>query len=677
MIETTPKPLILVVDDEPRILDSIRDLLDENFEVVATTDAREALHLLRGSAFVAILVDQRMPGLTGDQFLSRAQSLSDAARILITGYADISAVIRAVNDGQIFTYVSKPWEPAELRGTVLKAVAHTRKLLQRKEAEELVAKQQQELAQSEAAFRQQTKLLQSILDSMGDGVVVTDESGKTLLLNPAARHMLGPREEMPQDQWSSTYGLYAPATRAPYPPEDLPIARALRGEIVEAQELYICNDCRPEGAFISVSGQPLKDDNGKTIGGVAVVRDITGAKRSRDLLKIAKDEAERANQAKSEYLSRMSHELRTPLNSILGFAQLLELDALSPNQRDSVAYIMKGGQHLLSLINEVLDLARIEAGRLSLSPESVQVQEVIEDALAFVRPMAQQNKIEIRFDRAADGGKNVKADQQRLRQVLLNLLSNAVKYDREGGRVKVWCELRKDGFLRISISDTGHGISAKQQERLFQPFERVCDETKGIEGTGLGLALSRGLMEAMEGRIGVESEVGQGSTFWIELEEADRPNDAFVIPQAEPSGEEAIPYLQPRTVLYIEDNQANFRLMERIVSHRSELHLIGADRGQLGLDAARMHHPDLILLDLHLPDISGREVLERLIKDERTSGIPVVVVSADATPGQIDRLRAAGALSYLTKPLDVASMLMLFDSVFTESVSPMHSSSKH
>ena len=407
----------------------------------------------------------------------------------------------------------------------------------------------------------------------------------------------------------------------------------MRGEIVESQELYICNDCRPDGAFISVSGQPLKDDNGKTIGGVAVVRDITAAKHSQDLLRNAKEEAERANHAKSEYLSRMSHELRTPLNSILGFAQLLELDPLGPGQRDSVAHIMKGGQHLLSLINEVLDLARIEAGRLSLSSEAVQVQDVIEDAVAFVRPIAQQGNIEIRFDRASGEEPYAKADQQRLRQVLLNLLSNAVKYNKDCGRVDVWCEPREEAILRISIRDTGYGISEKQQEKLFQPFERVGDQTMGIEGTGLGLALSRGFMEAMEGRVGVESEIGRGSTFWIELKEADRPDDLFNIPQDEPNAEEAIPYLQPRTVLYIEDNQANFRLMERIVSRRRDLRLIGADRGQLGLEAARTHVPDLVLVDLHLPDISGREVLEHLINDERTSGIPVVVVSADDTPG--------------------------------------------
>jgi PAS domain S-box-containing protein len=663
MTGTAGKTPILVVDDEPRILDSIRDLLEESFEVVTSTDAREALEVLRNSQFAVILADQRMPGLTGDQFLARAQELSDATRILVTGYADIAALIRAVNDGQIFTYVPKPWKPAELRVTVFKAAAHTQALIKRKQAAETVTRQQEVLAQSEAAFRQQTKVLQSILDSMGDGVIVTDENGKTLLLNPAARRMLGPRKEMPQDERSS--GYFAPETMAPYPSGELPIARALRGETVDSMELYIRNDFRRDGAFISVSGQPLKDDEGNTRGGVAVMRDITAAKRSQDLLRKAKEEAERANHAKSEYLSRMSHELRTPLNSILGFAQILEMDALPPEQQDSVAHIMKGGQHLLSLINEVLDLARIEAGRLSLSPEPIHLREVIQEALAFVRPIAQQDNITISLDSTIDTETHVQADQQRLRQVLLNLLSNAVKYNVVGGRVDISCQPREGGVFRISVTDTGHGISEKHQERLFQPFERVGDETMGIEGTGLGLALSRGLMEAMEGRIGVESKIGQGSTFWIELKGMERPEDAIAPPSDEPGAEYASIYSQLRTVLYIEDNQANFRLMERIVAHRKGLRLIGAHRGQAGLEDARMYLPDLILLDLHLPDMSGQQVLEQLGSDSITREIPVVIVSADATPGQIDRLRAEGVLSYLTKPLDVDSILNLFDNLFT------------
>ena len=425
MTEHALRPSILVVDDEPRILDSMRDLLEESFEVVASTDGEEALQLLRTAKFTVILADQRMPGLTGDQFLAKAQEISDATRILVTGYADINALIRAVNHGQIFTYIAKPWKPAELKVTVFKAAAHARKVVEQKAAADMVARQQEALAQSEAVLRQQTKILQSILDSMGDGVIVSDQNGKMVLLNPAARQMVGPREDVPQEQWSHSYGIYCPDTMAPYPAGELPLAKALQGETVDATELYIRNSFRPDGAFISVNGRPLKDDSGKAKGGVAVIRDITAAKRSEDLLRKAKEEAERANHAKSEFLSRMSHELRTPLNSILGFAQLLEMDALSEDQQDSLAHIMKGGQHLLSLINEVLDLARIEAGRLSLSSEPIHLQEVIQEALSFVRPIAQQRNIQVRCDSTINSERYVKADQQRLRQVFLNLLLNA------------------------------------------------------------------------------------------------------------------------------------------------------------------------------------------------------------------------------------------------------------
>jgi len=662
------RPTILVVDDEPRILESLRDLLEENFEVIASGNGEEALQLLRTAKFAVILADQRMPGLTGDQFLARAQEISDATRILVTGYADINALIRAVNHGQIFTYVPKPWEPAELKVTVFKAAAHAQKVVEQKAAAETVARQQEALAQSETVLRQQTKILQSILDSMGDGVIVADESGKMVLLNPAARQMVGPPADVPQTQWSNTYGIYSPDTMEPYSYSELPLAKALQGEIVDATELYVRNSFRPEGVFVSVNGRPLKDDSGNTKGGVAVIRDITAAKRSADLLRKAKDEAERANHAKSEFLSRMSHELRTPLNSILGFAQVLEMDALTAEQQDSLAHIMKGGQHLLSLINEVLDLARIEAGRLSLSAEPIHLQEVIQEALAFVRPIAQQRNIVVRCDPTLDIERHVKADQQRLRQVFLNLLSNAVKYNVESGRVDISGEARDGGVFRISITDAGHGISEQHQERLFQPFERVGDETLEIEGTGLGLALSRGLMEAMGGRIGVDSKIGQGSTFWIELNAADRPEDALAAAVDEPYAEPRAVYSRHRTILYVEDNRANFRLMERIVAHRRELLLIGAERGRTGLEMAGKHSPDLILLDLHLPDVSGQEILDRLKNDPETAGIPVVIVSADATSGQIDRLLAAGAQSYLTKPLDIASILGLFDKTFTSNL---------
>lgn len=665
MTDLATKPTVLVVDDEPRILDAIRDLLEENFEVVTNTDARAALDVLGKASFAVILADQRMPGLMGDQFLAKARELSDATRILVTGYADISALIRAVNEGQIFTYVPKPWEPGDLKTTVLKAAFHTQEMAEQKAAAETVARQQEALARSEAAFRQQTKLLQSILDSMADGVIVENENGKMLLLNPAARQMLGPfSTQVEEGQWTEAYGLYRPDMVTPYPVDELPLARATQGETVEAVELYIRNSHRPHGAFVSVNARPLRDDRGELRGGVTVVRDITSAKRSQDLLRRAKEEAERANHAKSEFLSRMSHELRTPLNSILGFAQILEMDGLPDEQQDSVSQIMKSGQHLLGLINEVLDLARIEAGRLSLSPEPVQLQEVVDDTLASVSPLAQRQNISVIKDPNIDLDIYLMADRQRLRQVLLNLLSNAVKYNSEAGSIHIWCEERDPGVIRISVSDTGHGILEEHRQRLFKPFERVGDESAEIEGTGLGLALSRGMMEAMGGRIGFESTVGQGSTFWVELPSADRPLDAF--DAGKEATREAVPVAYARVwkVLYIEDNQANFKLMERITARRKELRLIGASGGRMGVDLARRHAPHLILLDLHLPDIPGQSILRQLKDDSATSAIPVVVVSADVTPGQIEKLLAGGARSYLTKPLDVASTLDLFDEMF-------------
>jgi len=668
MTNVEERPSVLVVDDEPRILDSIRDLLSENFDVVATSDPLAALEILNGAQFAVILADQRMPGLTGDQFLVRAQNLSDATRILVTGYTDIDALIRAVNDGQIHTYVPKPWEPAQLRVTVLKAADHCRETLRRKEAASRLAEQQAALARSEAAFRQQTKLLQSILDSMGDGVLVVDENGKMVLLNPAAEAMVGRAAfETPHSAWSESIGIYRPGTGTLYPPEELPLSRAMRGETADGVELHVRNPRHAGDLFVSVNLRPLKDDDGRSRGGVAVAHDITGRRRTQELLQRAKEEAERANRAKSEFLSRMSHELRTPLNSILGFAQLLEMTSLPSDDAEAVAQILKGGRHLLSLINEVLDVARIEAGRLSLSPEPVHLPEVIQEALDLVRPLALERSITIT---GLSGNSDfwVKADRQRLRQVLLNLLANGVKYNVDGGRIAVAVDPNGYGAIRTTVSDTGPGIAAEEREKLFLPFERLTGESLAVEGTGLGLALSKGLVEAMGGVIGVDSTVGKGSTFWFDLMAAESP--AALHPELEglagaDSGEAAA---RSVLVLYIEDNPANMALMKRLTETRPGVQLIGAPQARLGLDLARVHRPDLILLDLHLPDMSGHEVLEQLRRDPDTGTIPVVVVSADATPEQVDRLLDSGAQSYVTKPIDIGSMLGLLDSVLSDPI---------
>lgn len=658
-MEPDPKAQVLVVDDEPKILDSLCHLLEESFTVVTSGNALAALDLLRLAPFSVILADQRMPGLTGDQFLAKAQELSDASRILITGYTDIEALVRAVNQGQIHTYVSKPWDPMRLRMTVLEAARHSHELTQQKRAVEQLGQQQRALALSEAALRQQTKLLQSILGSMGEGVMVTDENGKMVLLNPAAEAMVGPQSvDVPVERRAEQFGIFWPGTNTLYPASELPLARALRGQAVDGVQLYIRNEQKPEGMHVSVNVRPLHDDDGNRGGAVAVIHDITSARRSETLLLRAKLEADRANRAKSEFLSRMSHELRTPLNSILGFAQVLEMGDLEPDEQGPVEQILKGGRHLLTLINEVLDVARIESGRMALSLEPVHVAEVMHEALDLVRPLAGQRGIAIEENPLKCG--YVLADRQRLRQVLLNLLSNAIKYNVEGGRVSVACQGREKNRVRVTVSDTGPGMSAEQREKLFHPFERLVGDSSPVEGTGLGLALSKGLVEAMKGAIGVDSAPGKGSTFWIDLVAAERPEGVWVDLDAAQLAE-PVPPAARRVVLYIEDNPANLALMERIIGLREGVSMLSAAQGRLGVDLARAHRPDLVLLDLHLPDMPGLEVLRELRAAEDTSGIPVVVVSADATSRHAQELLTAGAQFYMTKPLDVPSMLRLLD----------------
>jgi PAS domain S-box-containing protein len=383
-------------------------------------------------------------------------------------------------------------------------------------------------------------------------------------------------------------------------------------------------------------------------------------------LRTARETADTANLAKSEFLSRMSHELRTPLNAILGFGQILEMQDPGPRDSESIKHILKGGRHLLALINEVLDIARVEAGHLELSLEPVSISEVITESLDLTRPLAAQHNIQIDGDEGMSCTDYVMADRQRLKQVLINLLSNAIKYNPRGGSVIFSCRENAAGRIRIRVTDTGPGITAQDLEKLFVPFERLDAEKSGIEGTGLGLAFSKRLVEAMGGTIDVESVVGpgtlQGSTFTVELPRAEAPRaEASLSLEAAPESvsplEDKSAPTTIKTVLSIEDNASNYRLIESILSRRPGIKLLGAMQGRVGLDLAFLHHPDLILLDLHLPDIMGHEVLRQLQENPQTRDIPVVIVSADATAPQIERLLASGVRAYLTKPLDVKQLL--------------------
>jgi signal transduction histidine kinase len=378
----------------------------------------------------------------------------------------------------------------------------------------------------------------------------------------------------------------------------------------------------------------------------------------------AREAAEEANRSKSEFLSRMSHELRTPLNAVLGFAQLLEGEDLAETDHDSVKQILKGGRHLLDLINEVLDITRIETGTFQLSPEPVHAGEVLADIIELTGPLAAQANIHL-ITGAASGGcdAHVLADRQRLKQILLNLVSNAIKYNRPGGSVALSCEPAQSTGLRIKVHDTGPGIRPEHLGLLFTPFERLGAEHTGVEGTGIGLALSRRLAESMGGTLDVETTLGQGATFWVELPVVEAPVDRYVRLNGHDDLARPAPSRHSKKILHIEDNASNLRLVERILARDGDIELVSAMQGRLGLELAREHKPALILLDLHLPDITGDEVLRQLRDDPHTSGIPVVVVSADATAGQIRRLLAEGAQAYLTKPLDVAQLRDLVDAV--------------
>jgi len=392
---------------------------------------------------------------------------------------------------------------------------------------------------------------------------------------------------------------------------------------------------------------------------------VTKLRASQTALVAARDEAEQASAAKNEFLSRMSHELRTPLNAILGFGQLLETDeGLTPAQSEDVGHILRAGRHLLDLINEVLDIARIEGGGLALSLEPVGVNDVVSETLDLVGPLAAAERVELPTDLSESCRLHVRADRQRLKQVLLNLLVNAVKYNRPGGSVAVSCEPVGADRMRVSVTDTGPGIPAERADHLFTPFDRLGAEQSDIEGTGLGLALAKRLVEAMEGTIGFTTAPGAGTTFWVDLPRAETP--------AGPHVEQALARVEShdgdgdgvgRTVLYVEDNLSNLRLVEQILSRRPHVGVLAAMQGTLGLAMARDHRPDAILLDLNLPDMGGMEVLARLREHPHTRDTPVVVISADATPGQVERLLAAGAHRYLTKPFDVREFLEVLDDV--------------
>ena len=514
----------------------------------------------------------------------------------------------------------------------------------------------------------------AILNSPNFSIIATDEKGIIQLFNVGAERMLGYRadEVINRVRPSDMHDPMEVRARAMALSVELdtPIApgfealafKASRG-IEDIYELtYICKDGSRFPAIVSITA--LRDDYGDLIGYLLIGTDNSVRKRVEQQLNEAVDAAEKANRAKTDFISSMSHELRTPLNAILGFAQLVESGTPepTPTQKRSIDQILKAGWYLLELINEILDLALIESGKLSLSGEPVSLTEVLAECRAMVEQQAQQRGIGMVFARL-EAPRYVKADRTRLKQVLINLLFNAIKYNQRGGHVTVACTLSPPDAVRISVRDTGPGLAPAQLAQLFQPFNRLGQESGGEEGTGIGLVVTQRLVHLMGGEIGADSTPGVGSVFWVEMALTEAPQ-AIVQGDALPADAprpEAHPGTPQHTLLYVEDNPANLELVEQIIGRRTDLRLLGAADASLGIEFARVYQPEVILMDINLPGISGIEAMKILRADPVTAHIPVIALSANAVPRDIQRGLDAGFFNYLTKPIKVNQLMDALD----------------
>ena len=519
------------------------------------------------------------------------------------------------------------------------------------------------LAERERALRDNEERLRLIIDGVKDyGIFALDTQGRVTTWNAGAERIKGYTEQEIIGQHFSLF--YLPEECPAHP--DLALREATRdGHYME--EAW---RCRKDGSrfWASVVITAQYDASGALRGFSKITRDITDRRLAEIALGTAREEAESASRAKSEFLSRMSHELRTPLNSILGFAQLLDMDS-SSGQRPQVGHILRAGQHLLTLINEVLDITRIEAGRLPLNVEPIALAPALHEALTLVSPMAADAGVELLPLPDLSPGTGVVADHQRLIQVLLNLLSNAIKYNRAGGQVQLAVEVAEQR-LRVTVHDTGLGIAADHLHRLFTPFERLDADPK-VEGTGLGLALSKSLLEMMDGQLSVRSTLGQGSRFTLELplsRVADAALPALALLPLKPLA--AAPKHTPYhgKVLCIEDNLSSLALIETLLQRRPGIQLLSSMQGQLGLDLARQHGPQLILLDVNLPDLTGLEVLQRLRDTPATAQTPVLMITADASDLMRRTLREAGATAILTKPMNIPAFFAHLEQYLPEPV---------
>ena len=667
-----------------------------NFSSIAT-DARGVIQIFNIGAermlgySAAEVVNRVTPAELSDpqEVVARAQALSAEldTRIEPGFEALVFKASRGIEDIYELTYIRKDRSrlPAVVSVTALrdaqdaiigflligtdntarKQVEEQREILQSIQAE-----MNSQLQMANIALADSEDQLAVTLNSIGDAVIATDAQARVTLMNPVAEHLTGwTRVEAVGRRIDDVFRIIRQDTREPVA---VPVVAALAKGTIQGLANHTIVVARGGVEWpIADSCAPIRNRDGLVIGAVLVFRDVTEehaaqqAVRDKNIeLSSAKEFAEKANLAKSEFLSSMSHELRTPLNAILGFAQLMDSASPAPtsSQKRNIDQILKAGWYLLELINEILDLALIESGKATLSHEPVSLLEVMLECRAMIEPQAQKRGISMTFPRFT-GPCYVSADRTRVKQVLINLLFNAIKYNRPAGSVVVECDLTTPETLRVSVRDTGEGMDANQVAQLFQPFNRLGREAGVEEGTGIGLMVTRRLVELMGGTIGVSSTVGVGSLFWFELAVTSAPllaatQIAQVAPLPQAAGHAGAPL---RTVLYVEDNPANLELVEQLIARRPELRLLSAADGTLGIEFARACLPVVILMDINLPGISGLEAMKLLRADPATAHIPVIALSANAVPRDIAAALEAGFLGYLTKPIKVNQFMETLD----------------
>ncbi len=635
-----------------------------NFALIAT-DEKGIIQLFNIGAermlgyAAAEVVDKISPAHISDaqEVIARAVVLSrEFATAIEPGFeALVFKAARAIEDIYELTYLRKNGTrlPVNLSVTALRDAAE--KII----GYLLIGSDNSARMDVEDRLRWTEESFHLMVESVTDyAIVMLDPQGRIMSWNSGAQRIKGYSAEEIVGQSFTRFYSSKDAERGA-PTRDLEAART-RGRF-EDEGWRMRRDGSTFWANIVLTA--VLDHVGNLRGFAQLTRDLTGRRQAEEDIAKAKAVAEKNSQASVEFLSGMSHELRTSLNAILGFAQLMESEQPppTPSQKESVAKIVQAGWYLMELINEVMDLAMIESGRLSWSLEPMSLADVMHECQAAIEPQAQKSGIRMTLPEI-DGLCFIKADRTRVKQVLTNLLSNAIKYNRPGGSVVVECSVSAPQRVRISVTDTGAGMQPEHLAQLFRPFSRVGQETSAAAGAGIGLVVTKRLVELMGGAIGVRSHVGKGSVFWIELVTAAAPRltagDEARIPL---TGPVIRPGAAPRTLLYVEDNPANLQLVEQIIARRPDMRLLSARNGPLGIALARSARPDVILMDINLPGMSGIKAMQMLRAETVTAHIPVVALSANAIPRDIERGLEAGFFRYLTKPIKVAEFMDTLD----------------